>query len=83
LCAVVMKFHGAALLLLGHLISVSGQTRGDAYDAKAERYLTTGEKWLEIGFFYIYQNFWSTISATYDSFKDPGMFLLLVSSAAR
>ena len=74
-----MKFQGSILLLLSSLTSVLGQTRADAYDAKAERYLSPGEKWMEIGFFIIYQNFWSTISATYDGFKDPGTFNFILS----
>jgi hypothetical protein len=68
-----MKIQASFLLLLSSLTGALGQIRPDAYDAKLERFLNPGEKWLEIGFFIIYQNFWSTITATYDRFKDPGI----------
>ena len=64
----------AALLLLP---AVCGQNPGDAYDHIKNDYLGEGVRWLEVGFFNILPDTWTTIAATYENFSDPVVFLSL------
>ena len=48
---------------------------GDAYDHVAMEFLPEGVRWLEVGFFWITPDNFTTVHATYNNFKDPVVFL--------
>lgn len=61
--------------LLAHCFTTS--SANDAYDHVKEEFLAPGVKWLEVGFFTISPDFWTTVETTYTNFLDPVVFLSL------
>lgn len=70
-------FKATCFIFLSLLSGVIGGRPGDAFDHRKNDYVPEGIRWMEIGFFYIYQNKWTRVEATYKNFTDPLVFLSL------
>jgi hypothetical protein len=50
---------------------------GNAYDHVKNAYIEEGIRWMEIGFFLIIPDVWTSLETTYTNFTDPVVFLSL------
>jgi hypothetical protein len=67
----------ALLLLLAPLLQTAAFKPGDAYDHVRNAYVPALSRWMEVGFFTVYTDSWTSVEATYRNFSDPVVFLSL------
>jgi len=71
----------ATLLLvniaLASQLAVAAPSPGDAFDHVSNAFVTADTQWIEVGFFTVLQDVWTTVEVTYTKFKDPVVFLSL------